>query len=150
MAVTPRKYLEAERGRKAANKRRNSRRAIPLRGTRRCSKCGRTKPRVEFKLNRSSRDGVANICLKCHRAQMSEWYRANKVKARTRAREAYYRNHERGKIRLRTKTRLPDVQPCEVCGEPGERHHPDYDKPDEVVWLCRRHHRQLHEGVKVA
>lgn len=34
---------------------------------------------------------------------------------------------------------------CEVCAEPNaEGHHEDYDKPLEVRWLCRLHHRQLH------
>lgn len=35
--------------------------------------------------------------------------------------------------------------PCEVCGrEKAEAHHPDYDRPGEVKWLCRKHHKQLH------
>jgi len=36
-------------------------------------------------------------------------------------------------------------QPCETCGAvPADAHHEDYDKPLEVVWLCRSHHKQLH------
>lgn len=36
-------------------------------------------------------------------------------------------------------------QPCEVCGsEPADGHHEDYDRPADVRWLCRRHHRELH------
>lgn len=35
-------------------------------------------------------------------------------------------------------------QPCETCGAKAEAHHPDYDRPGYVRWLCRRHHRQLH------
>lgn len=35
--------------------------------------------------------------------------------------------------------------PCGVCGsELTEAHHPDYDKPLEVIWLCREHHMQIH------
>jgi len=37
-------------------------------------------------------------------------------------------------------------QPCEVCGINNgvQGHHEDYSKPLEVIWLCRKHHRQLH------
>jgi len=42
----------------------------------------------------------------------------------------------RGKIKRR---------PCQVCGESlVEPHHQDYNKPLAVVWLCRRHHMELH------
>ena len=35
--------------------------------------------------------------------------------------------------------------PCEVCGAvPTDGHHPDYDRPMKVQWLCRKHHRELH------
>jgi len=38
------------------------------------------------------------------------------------------------------------VQCCSVegCEVEGERHHPDYSKPLEIVWLCRKHHRAVH------
>jgi hypothetical protein len=36
-------------------------------------------------------------------------------------------------------------QPCEVCGEVRvDAHHPDYDRPLDVRWLCRAHHAALH------
>ena len=36
-------------------------------------------------------------------------------------------------------------QPCAICGaERAEAHHPRYDQPLVVEWLCRRHHRQHH------
>lgn len=38
--------------------------------------------------------------------------------------------------------------PCEVCGEiKSEAHHEDYEKPLEVRWLCRKHHRQRHSEI---
>ena len=38
--------------------------------------------------------------------------------------------------------------PCLVCGKAEvEAHHPDYDQPMSVVWLCRQHHREIHDGA---
>jgi hypothetical protein len=37
--------------------------------------------------------------------------------------------------------------PCRICGEANsEGHHSDYSKPLDVVWLCRKHHKDLHYG----
>ena len=35
--------------------------------------------------------------------------------------------------------------PCEVCGKnPADAHHDDYQKPLDVRWLCRKHHKAWH------
>lgn len=37
-------------------------------------------------------------------------------------------------------------QPCRVCGDPNSQmHHPDYNDPLRVEWLCKKHHRDLHD-----
>lgn len=38
-------------------------------------------------------------------------------------------------------------QPCWVCGCSAVAHHPDYDRPLDVVWLCQPHHKQAHALV---
>jgi len=37
-------------------------------------------------------------------------------------------------------------QPCEKCGATDRihAHHPDYDKPLDVIWLCAMHHAEWH------
>ena len=36
-------------------------------------------------------------------------------------------------------------QPCQECGcLKTEGHHIDYSKPLEVIWLCRKHHLEIH------
>lgn len=42
------------------------------------------------------------------------------------------------------------IQPCEVCGSDYRihRHHPDYDKPLEVMFLCSKHHQEWHSKNK--
>ncbi len=42
---------------------------------------------------------------------------------------------------------LVTKQACEICGAlEAEAHHEDYDRPLEVRWLCRHHHKALHAG----
>jgi hypothetical protein len=39
---------------------------------------------------------------------------------------------------------------CAQCGSPrAQAHHPDYSKPLEVIWLCRKHHQEEHNRVQV-
>jgi hypothetical protein len=39
-------------------------------------------------------------------------------------------------------------KPCAVCGAgDAVKHHPDYSKPLEIIWLCHVHHVQVHRGV---
>lgn len=43
-------------------------------------------------------------------------------------------------------------QPCSVCGSTFkvEGHHEDYRKPLEVIWMCRKHHNEVHNSKKGA
>ncbi len=38
-----------------------------------------------------------------------------------------------------------EKHPCFICGsDKVVGHHPDYDRPLDVVWLCQPHHKQAH------
>jgi len=51
------------------------------------------------------------------------------------------------KLRYAVQTGKMIREPCVVCGKPkAEAHHKDYSKPLEVIWLCSRHHTDLHIG----
>lgn len=40
-------------------------------------------------------------------------------------------------------------EPCAHCGAPkAEGHHPDYDRPLAVTWLCRACHKAEHVRMK--
>jgi hypothetical protein len=38
-------------------------------------------------------------------------------------------------------------QPCFICGEWAEAHHPCYELPLDVAWLCPVHHKEIHFAV---
>ena len=46
--------------------------------------------------------------------------------------------------RIRNKKR----QKCSIkkCNTIGDRHHPDYSQPKEIIWLCKKHHNIIHSN----
>lgn len=52
-------------------------------------------------------------------------------------------------LRSAIKRGLIEPQPCAECGaERADGHHPDYDRPLHIIWLCRRHHRAAHRKAE--
>lgn len=52
-------------------------------------------------------------------------------------------------LRAAVRRGLITPEPCKVCGsEPSEAHHGDYDRPMDVSWLCRVHHKAEHARLK--
>lgn len=35
-------------------------------------------------------------------------------------------------------------EPCFICGTKAQAHHPNYDAPLSVTWLCPKHHKDAH------
>lgn len=74
----------------------------------------------------------------------------NGKKWRRRTIDNYNRNHpERAMIHTAISNKLKRgemvKQPCRECGEVVvDAHHEDYSKPFDVIWLCRKHHNELH------
>ena len=74
----------------------------------------------------------------------------NPVKARESNNRYWKRNYKKrlklnriGKMALREH---PIAMKCSIkrCYIKGERHHDDYSKPKEIIWLCKKHHEELH------
>lgn len=78
-----------------------------------------------------------------------KWLENNKEKKAIYDREKRKANPEIFKARDAVKHAIRDGKmirgSCSVCGnKKTEAHHPDYSKPLEVVWLCKKHHGELH------
>lgn len=143
-----------------------------------CSRCKTEKNESEFSKNRRNTDGLFYVCKDCSRECKKIWTEQNKEHLRNyRETDSYkksihkYRSTNKCKERYKEYLELNPVAkqklivrqftrsqiiskkivklPCQVCGElKSEAHHKDYNKPLEVVWLCRKHHRELHNNIK--
>jgi len=107
----------------------------------RCRVCGRE---LDSKYKKRGR---GYLCLECdrqvNRRGAKKFYHNNSDKAK---------EYNKGIPRYKTNARAtasfkhPGRQVCSVegCDRLGERHHPDYEKPSEIVWLCPVHHYKEH------
>lgn len=75
-----------------------------------------------------------------HAAYMRKWRRSHPMTDEQRKKgscRSYARQYlKRGKLAQ---------EGCAVCGGVAQMHHPDYDRPLFVVWLCLKHHRDVHD-----
>jgi len=95
-----------------------------------CTKCGK-----HIRMNGQ------RWCKKCHNAYMRKWRKTHPLtreqKEKDIARSYAYVYLKRGKLKK---------QACVVCGSnDSQMHHPDYSDPLNVVWLCKKHHLELHQ-----
>lgn len=136
-----------------------------------CIRCGATKPLSEFYTHPRMGDGHLNKCKECCRsdARRRHYQRmedpAWREAERERGREKAARNghlypkrtpeqrsaHTKVAAAIRSGRLIPAMA-CQRCGhdfsEYGrEAHHPDYGRPLDVEWLCRRCHRKHHRSV---
>jgi hypothetical protein len=75
-----------------------------------------------------------------HAAYMREWRKTHRMTEEQRKKDScrsYAREYlKRGKLKK---------EGCAVCGADAQMHHPDYDRPLDVVWLCKKHHQDIHD-----
>ncbi len=106
---------------------------------------------------RHKRPDVEKVCIHCKKdfvtARLSQELCRGCSPSQSRIRaNARYRVKNIDKVRMWGRTSKKACrehyysQTCSIdgCNKEGDRHHPDYDKPLEVVWLCKKHHRDEH------
>lgn len=127
-----------------------------------CKQCVRERARRAHLLNMTdpgwAKRERARGREKFHRLNYAEKYRIKTKEQRKRlyelTKESRRKFPEKFKARARLKraVRLGKIKkcPCRVCGtlEKVEGHHFDYSKPLDVVWLCTKHHKELHRKDK--
>ena len=61
-----------------------------------------------------------------------------------------YPERIKAKDKVNTEKRAGRMKPgvCWCGNTKTEAHHPDYNQPLEVIWLCKKHHKELHKRIK--
>lgn len=137
-----------------------------------CFKCGTHKPADDFYKHPAMGDGRLGKCKQCTKTDVAANYRAKrmqysqyersrfadphrKLKTRQYQAAARQRNREKYVARSAVGNAVRDgrmVRPsfCQVCESQSrtEAHHYDYSKPLDVVWCCRKCHREVFHGQK--
>lgn len=132
-----------------------------------CSKCGVDKPLEEYYVANSKKGfGRRRECKSCHllvrrteefrvgaRKRLKKWKSKNPGAVYKSVRK--WRDENREKLRAHSlvnyalKVGKITKERCVECGSKAEAHHPDYGKPYEVIWLCRKHHSEKHLLLKI-
>jgi DNA-directed RNA polymerase subunit RPC12/RpoP len=128
-----------------------------------CSICKNKLPDKAFYSDKRTMSGLYAACKKCHqKAQlksrgdrtrynrsMKEWREANNEKVKTFQRNWRKKNKHKAAahsaVFMAIKKGELKKLPCTICGKKAEAHHPDYNKPLNVIWLCRFHHKAIHK-----
>lgn len=80
------------------------------------------------------------LCDECWRKDRHDWWLRYKAKPD-------FQRKRKAQVRLRSLVRSGTIKPmpCQICSRPkAVAHHPDYEKPANVVWLCQKCHQKYH------
>ena len=115
----------------------------------RCSSCKEEKDASFFHKDATTKTGCSSYCKSCKKSK-DQIYTKNTSYTNRKEHKAEWRKQfpERKSAHIKIyhalKKGILFKQPCFMCGENAEAHHPDYSRPLDVVWLCSSHHRQAH------
>lgn len=126
-----------------------------------CVRCHTIKLPGEFYANDRTCKPCRRALVKANRQSKAEYYRQyEQVRSKTEKRRALNRrvakewrdNHPKersAQVAVGNAVRDGRLIPWPVCAVPTceekpVAHHPDYDQPLQVVWLCQAHHKQTH------
>ena len=88
----------------------------------------------------SDRRSGQRYCRGCH----AEWMREHRPKHADLPLVARWKSSVRAKANYAQQAGHLLPLPCTECGATAQKHHEDYARPLDVIWLCRRCHLRRH------
>ena len=87
-------------------------------------------------------------CYKCRLKAATKGANYCRSCAKIMGRETQFKDFVRRVTRSAVQQGIISKKPCQKCGdENSHAHHNDYHKPFDVIWLCKKHHHQLHSDI---
>ena len=118
-----------------------------------CSSCNEIKDFSFFHKDKNTKTGCSAYCKSCKSIKDKTYEKTYGTHPEIKERKNTWRKNfpERknahSKVYRAMKNGVLIRQPCFICGDKSEAHHPDYSRPLDVVWLCPSHHKQAHNNV---
>ena len=111
-----------------------------------CSHCGSTKNLKKYSDGGSKCKRQYFYCRKCNMQRARKYRKTEKgIIATRKAVETYERNNPKRKYAWGQAAYKIETKPCIKCGAiKSHKHHPDINKPLEIIHLCPLHHKQIH------
>ena len=84
--------------------------------------------------------------------QSREWAKNNRAKKREHTKTYRSKHPQKFKAQQAVQKRVArgtlKKRPCLICQNLiAEAHHPDYSRPLDVIWLCDKHHKEIHKLI---
>lgn len=137
-----------------------------------CSRCKKERKLTDFTKCKANKDGLDFYCKDCKKQYSIEYLATKNGKIKHKRSSKIYIKNNPGKLKIYNKkakakgkpiwqnahkilfnalkNKIILKQPCLVCGNKNVHgHHEDYTKPLDVIWLCHKHHFQLHKSMRL-
>lgn len=122
-----------------------------------CSNCRIEKPLTLFAKNKTRKDGLMPSCRGCEKTRNADYYQRNKEAIKARAKKYKRSNSKMAKAHCLITNAinagwLKRPEKCSNCNKTSKKsiqaHHPDYNYPFVIIWLCNSCHRTMTNAVK--